>query len=104
MESKQKYTEGEDFELDEFFLEAIHNFKEPVKNRIAKEIDKLSGLQNTNDEIKVISGVVHDDDEKPTFFSIEYFRAKKTPSILIDIYPIELNNYLDAINTGIYIK
>jgi len=46
MESKQKYIE-EEFELDEFFISQIHNFKHGASVAIADKIDRMKGLPST---------------------------------------------------------
>ena len=102
---KQKYTKVDEFELDEYFLKQIYKFEPKVRRMITSDIDKLYGLPHTNKEIVKISGVVHDANKKPTFFTIEYFRAKTSASILVDVYEISLDDYLDVIsNNNIYIK
>ncbi len=105
MDVKQKYTKVDEFELDEYFLKQIYEFEPKIRRLITSEIDKLYGLPHTNKQIVKISGVVHDENGKPTFFKIEYFRAKTSASILVDVYEIELDEYLDTIsNNDIYIK
>jgi len=105
MDVKQKYTKVDEFELDEYFLKQIYQFEPNIRRMITSEIDKLYGLPHTNKQIVKISGVVHDENGKPTFFKIEYFRAKTSASILVDVYEIELDEYLDTIsNNEIYIK
>ena len=105
MDVKQKYIKVDEFELDEYFLKQIYEFEPKVRRMITNEIDKLYGLPNTNKQIVKIAGVVHDEKKKPTFFKIEYFRAKTSPSILVDVYEIGLDDYLDVINDNeIYIK
>jgi hypothetical protein len=95
----------DEFELDEYFLKQIYQFEPNIRRMITSEIDKLYGLPHTNKQIVKISGVVHDENGKPTFFKIEYFRAKTSASILVDVYEIELDEYLDTIsNNEIYIK
>ena len=105
MDVKQKYTKVDEFELDEHFIKQIYEFEPKIRRMITSEIDKLYGLPHTNKQIVKISGVVHDENGKPTFFKIEYFRAKTSASILVDVYEIELDEYLDTIsNNEIYIK
>lgn len=105
MDVKQKYTKVDEFELDEYFLKQIYEFEPKIRRMITSEIDKLYGLPDTNKQIVKISGVVHDQNKKPTFFKIEYFRAKTSPSILVDVYEIHLDEYLDTIsNNEFYIK
>ena len=104
MESEQKYIEDE-FELDENFLYQIHTFNPSVKNKIAAQIDTLIGLPTTKGLDKLKSGVVHDKDRTPTFFTLSYSkRNKNSPSILLDIFEITLDQYLNDINLNIHIK
>ncbi len=105
MDVKQKYTKVDEFELDEYFLKQIYEFEPKIRRMITGEIDKLYGLPHTNKQIVKIAGVVHDENQKPTFFKIEYFRGKTSASILVDVYEIDLDEYLDTIsNNEIYIK
>tara|TARA_R110000787_G_scaffold63732_2_gene144453 strand:+ start:302 stop:613 length:312 start_codon:yes stop_codon:yes gene_type:complete len=103
MGAKQKYIEDE-FEIDEFFLKQMYSFNKIIRDRIASQIDTLD-IENTDGIISTISGVAHDDEEKPTFFTIEYFRNPNSSAMLVDVYSISLNEYLDVINKGFkYIK
>lgn len=103
MGAKQKYIEDE-FEIDEFFLKQMYSFNKIIRDRIASQIDTLD-IENTDGIINTISGVAHDDEEKPTFFTIEYFRNPNSSAMLVDVYSISLNEYLDVINKGFkYIK
>ena len=96
MGAKQKYIEDE-FEIDEFFLKQMYSFNKIIRDRIASQIDTLD-IENTDGIISTISGVAHDDEEKPTFFTIEYFRNPNSSAMLVDVYSISLNEYLDVIN------
>ena len=103
MGAKQKYIEDE-FEIDEFFLKQMYSFNKIIRDKIASQIDTLD-IENTDGIISTISGVAHDDEEKPTFFTIEYFRNPNSSAMLVDVYSISLNEYLDVINKGFkYIK
>ena len=97
MDVKQKYTEVDEFELDEYFLQQMYQFKPNIRLMISNEIDKLIGLPDTNKEIVKIAGVVHDKNNEPTFFKVEYFKSDTSASILVDIYEISLDEYLDTI-------
>ena len=89
MGAKQKYIEDE-FEIDEFFLKQMYSFNKIIRDRIASQIDTLD-IENTDGIISTISGVAHDDEEKPTFFTIEYFRNPNSSAMLVDVYSISLN-------------
>jgi hypothetical protein len=97
MESSQKYTEDR-FEIDEYFLKQIKEFEYYVSSKIALKIDELDDVNHTDGEIDVFSSYVNDKNEEPIFFTIEYYKYEDGPVVLIDIFEIELNNYLDQIN------
>jgi len=103
MESKQKYIE-EEFEVDEFFLKQLDNFKFGSKNKIADIVDRISGVCHTSGNIENKTGQVNDNNGNPVFFCIDYFREKEGPIRLIDIYDITVNQYLDSINLNKHIK
>ena len=94
MDLKQKYTE-DDFELDEWFLKQIREFKGDLPNIIGHKIDSMPKVETTDGEIEFIAGNVNDEDNK---------ELDDSPVILIDIHKIELDNYLDFINLNQYIK
>ena len=104
MESKQKYIE-DDFELDEYFIKQIHNFKNGSSVRIAAKIDEMAGLKSTNGRMKNIAGHINDQFNNPVFFVIDYYREENdTPIVLIDVREISVDKYLDFINLKKYIK
>lgn len=104
MESEQKYIEDE-FEVEEWFLIQMHLFDTETKIKIADQIDTQIGLPSTKNEIKIKSGVVHDEYGKPTFFTFSYSKRNKNSStILLDIFEITLDQYLSDINLNLHIK
>tara|TARA_R110000850_G_scaffold254298_1_gene379686 strand:- start:1215 stop:1529 length:315 start_codon:yes stop_codon:yes gene_type:complete len=104
MDLKQKYTE-DDFELDEWFLKQIREFKGDLPGIIGDKIDGMPKVETTDGEIEFIAGNVNDKDNNPVFFLLEYFKEDKgSPVVLIDIHKIELDNYLDFIKLNQFIK
>ena len=104
MASKQKYIE-EEFELDEFFITQIHNFKNGSSVVIAAKIDDMRGLPSTDGRIKNIAGHVNDARGNPVFFIVDYFRENDDePIVLVDINETDVNKYLDYINLNRHIK
>ena len=104
MESEQKYIEDE-FEVEEQFLMQIHLFETQTKIKIADQIDTQVGLPATKGKMEIKSGVVHDDENSPTFFTFSYSKRNKNSScILIDIFQITLDQYLSDINQNLHIK
>jgi|TARA_R100000479_G_C6364280_1_gene194299 hypothetical protein len=104
MESKQKYIE-EEFELDEFFISQIHNFKHGASVAIADKIDRMKGLPSTKGRIRNIAGHVNDSRGNPVFFLVDYFKEDEyAPIVLVDIRKTHVDKYLDYINLKRYIK
>lgn len=103
MDVKQKYTE-EEFEIDEHFIQQMQEFKGGASIRIASLVDKMYGIESTKGQIKNKTGHVNMDNNKPVFFAIDYYRDDEGPIVLIDVYNIEVDQYLDSINANINIK
>ncbi len=103
MDVKQKYTE-EEFEIDEFFIQQIQEFKGGASIKIASLVDKMYGIQSTNGQIRNKTGHVHIDNDEPVFFAIDYYRDDEGPIVLMDVYNIEVDQYLDSINQNLHIK
>tara|TARA_R110000803_G_scaffold189589_3_gene252102 strand:+ start:1196 stop:1507 length:312 start_codon:yes stop_codon:yes gene_type:complete len=103
MDAKQKYTE-EEFEIDEFFIEQMQQFKKPASIRIASLVDKMYGIESTDGQIRNKTGHVHLDNKEPVFFAIDYYRDNEGPIVLMDVYNIEVDQYLDSINSNLNIK
>lgn len=103
MDAKQKYTE-EEFEIDEYFLEQIKNYRNGVGVKVASLIDHMYGAEPTYGHIENKTGVVYDDNKKAVFFSVDYFREENGPIVLMDTYEISSDEYLDSINLNQNIK
>ena len=105
MALKPKYTEVNrlDFELDDYFVNQVKKFEPLVAVRIAKEIDTVTDLKNTNGRIENLSSYVKNNNGKVVFFMIDYFVEENGPIVLIDIYPISSDEYLDQINLNKHI-
>ena len=106
MDWKQKYTEAKyKYELDEWFLKQLREFTGNIPDLIASKIDNMPEVETTYGEVEFIAGTVTDNNLNPVFFLFEYFKRSEDNHIaLIDIYDIELNDYLDFININKYIK
>jgi len=103
MESKQKYTE-EEFEIDEFFISQMQEFKNGTSIKIASLVDKMYGIQSTRGQIRNKTGHVNDERGEPVYFAIDYYRDDEGPIVLMDVYNIDIDQYLDSINAKINIK
>ena len=97
MDAKQKYTE-EEFEIDEYFLEQMRNYRNGAAVKVASVIDHMYGAKTTYGYIENKTGVVNDDKNNPVFFKIDYFRDEDGPIVLMDTYEISSDEYLDSIN------
>tara|TARA_B100000780_G_scaffold188633_2_gene132631 strand:+ start:8464 stop:8802 length:339 start_codon:yes stop_codon:yes gene_type:complete len=103
MELKQKYTEDE-FELDDYFIYQMKELRSSTAVKIAKVIDGIRDIRETHGDIDNISGYVNDNDDNPFFFMIDYFTEEDHPIVLIDIYEIDIDLYLDQISLDKHIK
>jgi len=64
---------------------------------VAQALAVLSELPIKNGWSQEVAGVITDNDEDPIFFVIEYLKQEDDIPILIDINPIEVDEYLDFI-------
>lgn len=104
MDLKQKYTEGT-FQLDDFFLNKLREFKSDEAFKIASIIDTLSDLNSPAEELDTVSGFINNRKGNPIFFMIEYYIEEEDGTVvLVDINQIEVDEYLDEINLNKYIK
>ncbi len=102
MDVKQKYTE--EFEIDEMFLIQMRNFNNGSAEKIGGVIDTIYGIESTKGFIKNMTGNVMDNKGNPVFFSFDYYREDDGPIVLVDVYHITLDEYLDSINLNLNIK
>ena len=103
MESSQRFTEDK-FEIDEYFLKQIKEFKYSISSKIAIKIDDLEDIEHTDGEIDVFSSYVSIEGQGTVFFMIEYYKYEDGPVVLIDIIEIESDDYLDQINLKKHIQ
>jgi hypothetical protein len=96
MDLKQKYTEVDTYEIDDWFFAQLQNFEFSfavvVIGQIVDVIDKLPKL---NGWTQRIYGVI--ESEKPFFFGIEYLNQPNEIPILVDIEEVSSDDYLDGI-------
>ena len=83
----------------------MHKFELDIKNKIASKIDELIGLKSTAGEIKSIAGYINSKKDIDIFFVLDYYsEADCAPTGLIDVSEINVDTYLDYINSNKYIK
>ena len=89
MDLQQKYTEDSVFELEDLFIEKLKKFDLKTSIKIARALDFISHEQFNNDDIHTYGGVVN---ENPNII------------VLLNVYSIESDSYLDLINLNQIIK
>jgi len=106
MESEPKYIEGSYFEVDDNFLERLNeDFDLDISLDIAKYLNKtLKSLSPHHKGFDTIGGVVHNIEEKPTFFAIDVLNEIDEVISLLDIREINSDDYLDLINLKSYLN
>ena len=74
-------------------VKQMKKFKNGTSVKIASMIDNIYGSEETNGFIKNRTGHVNDNEGVPIFFSIDYFREKDGPIVLIDAHEISSVSY-----------
>lgn len=99
MDLKLKFLEDELwYEVDDWFRQQLSDYSLTDASLIvAQALAVLSELPIKNGWSQEVAGVITDDVEDPIFFVIEYLKQEDDIPILIDINPIEVDEYLDFI-------
>lgn len=102
---RQKYIgEIKHYEVDEIFVSKIRDMPKPIGLDIAMQIDEIaSDLPVLDFWQQIVAGVSHINTD-PFFFRIEYLHQEDIPPIFLDIYEIDVDEYLDLYNTTKIIK
>ena len=79
------------------FFDKIKSLPEKIRNEIIDQIEyNLESFIDLPGYTQTIGGVVKGD--KPFFFEIEYIKEPNTPTIILELEEISLDNYLDYID------
>lgn len=99
MDLELKFLEDElRYEIDDWFFQQLSDYSLTDASLIvAQALAVLSELPIKNGWSQEVAGVITDDDEDPIFFVIEYLKQEDDIPILIDINPIDVDEYLDFI-------
>ena len=99
MDLELKFLEDElRYEIDDWFFQQLSDYSLTDASLIvAQALAVLSELPIKNGWSQEVAGVITDNDEDPIFFVIEYLKQEDDIPILIDINPIEVDEYLDFI-------
>jgi hypothetical protein len=81
---------------DEFFNEIQKYTDDEIEVILSLLFSNSKTLPDTGDESETVCGVVHG--ETPLFFEVEYIKDPEEEPTYIDIFKVEINDYLDAIN------
>ncbi len=93
---EQKYTEGVNFETDEWFVERLKEFPDGYRIRILeKTLPIMDQLPTDNGWTQSISGVIKN--PSPIFYSLEFLKQENELPYLIDVEEIDSDEYLDAV-------
>tara|TARA_R110001606_G_scaffold190267_1_gene338294 strand:+ start:321 stop:635 length:315 start_codon:yes stop_codon:yes gene_type:complete len=102
MDLQQKYTEDSVFELEDLFIEKLKKFNLKTSIKIARALDFISHEQFNNDDIHTYGGVVNENGAQ--FFAVEFWKENPNIIVLLNVYSIESDSYLDLINLNQIIK
>jgi hypothetical protein len=99
MDLELKFLEDElRYEIDDWFFQQLSDYSLTDASLIvAQALAVLSELPIKNGWSQEVAGVITDDVQDPIFFVIEYLKQEDDIPILIDINPIEVDEYLDFI-------
>lgn len=97
MELKQKYTEVNFFEVDDWFVERLEQYPTKAGIDVAKQIevnfDELDELEGWTQRVGGVCTVL----DEPIYFEIEYLKQPQEPPLFLDISLIDVDDYLDYI-------
>jgi len=95
MELKQKYTEGNFFEVDDWFIERLQQYPTKAGIDVARQLEiNFDDLQELTGWTQRVGGVCTTLEE-PIYFEIEYLKQPDEPPLFLDISLIDVDDYLD---------
>lgn len=99
MDLELKFLEDEMlYEIDDWFFQQLSDYSLTDASLIvAQTLAVLSELPSKNGWSQEVAGVITDDNTEPIFFVVEYLKQEDDIPILIDINPIDVDEYLDFI-------
>ena len=100
MDVKQKYIREAGYDVDEYFVEQLQHLDIRTGIKIAKFIEEnIINIPYNSVVSTVLGGVVIDDDNNPVTFAVEVIRDASPHIVLSDLQLIEMDDYLDLINS-----
>ena len=101
---RQRYIEVKNYDVDDFFLDALQEFELPVSLKIARFIEENNIEVKNNTLVSHILGGLVMYAGKPITFALEVIKIELEYMILTDITSISMDEYLDLMNLNLYIK
>jgi len=103
MEYQQRYTQEKNVEVEDLFVTNVKKFGVPVAIKIAKYLEDMIGQVETNENVQICAGAIHLKTHSTIFFEVEFLKYLPNSLLLIDIREIDSDDYLDYINSGVYL-
>ena len=95
MDSKQKFIEVNNFEVEEWFADKMTELPHKTQIKIVKNVSKkINSFPTIMGWTQEVFGVVKDE---KIFYVIEYLKEQDTIPLVLDIYFVSSDEYLDAI-------
>jgi len=104
MDLKPRYIKDRGYEVEDNFVTSLEEIDEPIAIKIAMFIqNNLTDISPNNFTTYVLGGVVHYFG-KPITFAVEVMKTHGEYITLTDLSLIDMDEYLDLISLGAYIK
>ena len=101
---EQKYIKDKGYDMEDDFMDALHDVHPLLAYRIGKYIeDNVCDLKPNVLRTHVLGGIIHYDD-KPVPFALEMMKLPGMLTTLTNLVFITVDDYLDLINLNSYIK
>ena len=104
MDSEQKYTgDSLRYQIEDSFYSQLRAYtKDEALMIVSQVLAVVQKLPNKDDWTQETAGVIKRED--PLFFVVEYFKEEDDIPILVDIYDIDVDEYLEFISNKKSIK
>lgn len=100
----QRSLGGRGYILDDEFLLHVKYYSSHLIVRIAKFLDRtISQIKHDNYEIQTLGCVIDDNPDNPFYFTIEAYKDDSGMVTFYTLKEIELDYYLDLINSNCYL-
>jgi len=104
MESRLKFIEDKEFDVDDFFIDAMLEIEMPIALKIAMFLNENKIRVKTNNLVSYVLGGLIIYNNEPITFAVEIIKADSEYMTFTDISLITIDEYLDLMNLNLYIK